>query len=80
MNAIKENFTYKLTFIGGREALIEGHKGISQYGNNRIEIRIRGGLLVVSGEELFIREINDQEVYVKGDIREIKVEKSGIKG
>lgn len=68
MNIIKENFTYKLTLIGGKELLLEGHKGITHYEENRVEIRVKGGLLSIEGALLYIEEINEEEVLVKGEI------------
>lgn len=68
MNVIKENFTYKLTLMGGKELLLEGHKGITHYEENRVEIRVNGGRLKIEGELLFIEEINEEEVLIKGNV------------
>ncbi|MBQ8178454.1 MAG: YabP/YqfC family sporulation protein [Clostridia bacterium] len=75
MNIIAENFGYKITFYGGKELMIEGHKGLSEYGENEISIRVRGGKIIVKGERLYIDEINHEEISIRGNICSIGVEK-----
>ncbi|MBR3684764.1 MAG: YabP/YqfC family sporulation protein [Clostridia bacterium] len=75
MNIITENFSYKVTFKGGKELLIEGHKGLSEYSLNQIVVRVRGGRLLILGEQLEITEINNEELLIKGVINQIGVEK-----
>ncbi len=75
MNIIAENFGYKITFYSGKELLIEGHKGLSEYGENAITVRVRGGKIVAKGEGLSINEINHEEIVIKGMILSIGVER-----
>ncbi len=73
MGFIMENFGYKLTLLNGKELLIEGHKGVLEYLENSLTVRIRGGKLSVQGESVIIDEINEEELLVKGKIDKIEV-------
>ena len=73
MNYIKESFSYKLTFIGGKELFMEGHRGISKCTESEIVIRVRGGKISIHGEELHVKEINEDELFVQGKMEAIGV-------
>ncbi|MBO5774023.1 MAG: YabP/YqfC family sporulation protein [Clostridia bacterium] len=73
MNYVKESFTYKITFIGGKELLIEGHKGIVSYSEQEIIARVKRGKLEIAGEKLFLKEINEDELLISGIVLGVRV-------
>ncbi len=75
MGFILENFGYRVTLINGGELLVEGHKGITEYEEDSLSVRVRGGRLVLVGEDLNVKEINEQELLVVGKVARIEVVK-----
>ncbi len=73
MGFILENFGYRVTLINGGELLIEGHKGITEYLEGALSVRIRGGKLLVTGEDLTVKEINEQELLLVGKVDRVEV-------
>lgn len=62
----------KVTLIGNLQALVENHRGIIEYGTEKIRISVNTGELEVTGENLSIRNITRDEIYLDGDISLIK--------
>lgn len=58
----------KLSITGGRRALIENHKGIIEYGRERIVIGTEKGRIVISGHELLLSAMNKSELLITGKI------------
>ena len=73
MNYIKESFAYKVTLTGGKELFIEGHRGIVSYSEQEIICRVKRDKLEISGEKLFVEEINEDELLVSGIVLGIRV-------
>lgn len=73
MNYISESYMYKSTLIGGKELLVEGHKGVYAYSKEEIVLRVKGGKIVCKGEHLCIEEINEYEVKIMGKIISLEV-------
>lgn len=60
--------TAKLSVTGGRRALIENHRGIIEYGVERIVIGTEKGRIIVSGRELSLEAMNKSELLISGKI------------
>ena len=73
MNYIKESFAYKVTLTGGKELFIEGHRGIVSYSEQEIICRVKRDKLEISGEKLYVEEINEDELLVSGIVLGIRV-------
>lgn len=58
----------KLSITGGRRALIENHRGIIEYGRERIVIGTEKGRIVISGQELLLSAMNKSELLIIGEI------------
>ncbi len=58
----------KITLVGNLQLRIENHKGIVEYTNRKIRINSKSGLLVVTGENLVIRNIIREEIVIEGVI------------
>lgn len=62
----------RLTLVGGKQLLIENHKGVLHFSEERLNLALSEGDLEVTGRELVIKTIMPQEVMVEGIITEIK--------
>lgn len=58
----------RITVTGGSRVFIENHKGILEYGRERIEINGGRVIITVGGEGLDIRSMSDSELLVTGRI------------
>lgn len=63
----------KITLIGNYQAFIENHKGILEYNTDLIRIKISTGQLIITGKDLFVRNILQQEISVEGKISGVEI-------
>lgn len=54
--------------VGGRSMILENHRGILEYSRERIRIRLIKGELTLSGRNMVIQSISDEELQIKGEI------------
>ena len=59
----------RLTVTDGRRALIENHRGILEFGPERIVIGTGAGKLILSGTALEIRGMDRHELLIGGDLQ-----------
>ncbi|MZP28801.1 sporulation protein YqfC [Heliobacterium undosum] len=65
----------KITMIGNVQLVLENHRGIVEYADERIRIGITGGQLEIIGEQLVLRTILPEELVVEGRIRQLNYSK-----
>ena len=58
----------RLTLCGGRQALIEGQRGILEYSPERIVVSFGREKLSLAGNHLYLRAMNADELLVTGRI------------
>lgn len=63
----------RLTMIGDRQLYIENHRGVLHFSSDRLRLALSKGELEVTGEDLVIRTIWTEEVFVEGVIKHIEV-------
>ncbi|MGI6224633.1 MAG: sporulation protein YqfC [Peptococcales bacterium] len=61
----------KLTVIGDIQIYIENHRGIIEYTNELVRLSTSLGQLIIKGEELVLRNISVEEIYIDGKIQEV---------
>jgi sporulation protein YqfC len=64
----------RVTLIGNIQLYIENHKGITLYEKNKIRISVTNGELVVDGEDLHLRTVYNDDIYIEGSIKNISLE------
>lgn len=64
----------RVTLIGSIQLYIENHKGISLYEKNKICISVLNGELIVQGEDLHLRTVYNDDIYIEGTIKGISLE------
>lgn len=63
----------RLTMIGDRQLYIENHRGVLHFSSDRLRLALSKGELEITGQELVIRTIWTEEVFVEGQIKHIEV-------
>lgn len=57
-----------ITIIGKKEMLIENHKNIIEYNDDRIRLNTSCGILKIEGHKMYLKEITSEKVLIKGVI------------
>ena len=60
-----------LELTGDSRLLVENHKGICVYGKDRICIRVKYGLIEITGEQMELAMISCQKLIVMGMINSV---------
>lgn len=60
--------TPKLTVLGRENALVENHAGVYQYRAEEICLYTKAGMLYITGENLTLREITPERLYISGQV------------
>ncbi|ADL07679.1 sporulation protein YqfC [Thermosediminibacter oceani] len=64
----------RITVIGKISVFIENHKGILEYGTDKVCVNTNIGLLVIKGRELILKSIVADEIVVEGKIESLEFE------
>lgn len=57
---------------GENDIYIENHKGIVEYSSEILRINSEIGIIKITGKNLFIKEINKEELFIIGDVNIIE--------
>lgn len=63
---------FNMVNLSGHILYVEGHLGITQLSKQTITFKIKGGRIVVQGEELVLQELSDTTLKVSGKIISIE--------
>lgn len=63
----------KITLVGNQEAIIFNHKGIIEYTSSLIRINSRSGIIKLVGNDLEIKNILSEEIYIVGIIDIVEI-------
>jgi len=63
---------------GDGRVLIENHQGVTEYGENRISVRVRYGFVRVAGEGLALHCVKKHQLIICGIIHNIEIERREI--
>lgn len=61
----------KFIMIGNQELLVENHRGIIEYSQNKIRVNSSIGQIMVTGENLMLKNLKADEILVEGQILRI---------
>ncbi len=64
----------KVTLLAQKEVTVENYKGIISLDTDKIRLYTSGGILCLTGENLDIAAITDEDISVFGSIRKIEFE------
>ncbi len=63
----------RITLIGSLKLSVENHKGIMEYSEHEIRLKVNDGFLVAKGNDLALKNISTDEVLLQGEINKIAV-------
>ena len=79
INELKElkqlETSYRYQNYGGKMLVIEGHKDILLMTDENIVLKLKKGDLSIKGNNLFVSELGQNSIIIKGNI--IDIERSG---
>ncbi len=59
----------KMTVVSGKQIRIENHRGILEFGSDRVVIRFESEKLILAGQELRILGMNRDEILIEGRLQ-----------
>ncbi|QGG47897.1 sporulation protein YqfC [Heliorestis convoluta] len=62
----------KLTMIGNVQLVLENHRGIIEYSEEKMRIMVTGGQIEIVGEKLILKTILPEELVVEGHIKQVR--------
>lgn len=65
--------TARVTSIGSRALLVENHRGIAEFGEERIVLATGCGNLTVEGEGLRLSDVRRDALIIRGDVRHVQL-------
>ncbi|WP_372662901.1 sporulation protein YqfC [Cohnella sp.] len=63
----------RITMIGGLQLTVENHRGVIHFSPQLLRLAMDNGEMEVTGEDLIIRNIGAEEVFVEGKILGVKL-------
>ncbi|HKM38835.1 MAG TPA: sporulation protein YqfC [bacterium] len=63
----------RVTLVGNVELTLENHRGIIEYSPARLRMALPQGELVISGQELVLVSLAQDEVIIKGYIKSLEL-------
>ena len=63
----------RLTLVGNIEVTLENHRGIVEYTPQKLRMALPEGELIISGEDLALVSLAQEEVIVRGRIKSIEL-------
>lgn len=65
----------KITLVGTLQLQLENHRGIIEFSEEQVRINTKEGVLVITGEQFFLRNITEQEIVLDGKIKALSYQK-----
>ncbi len=69
----------RISICGDKEIFIENHKGIMEYRDECIRIKMNDGLINICGTQLRIIILETDRMVINGDLESVEYEKIGRK-
>lgn len=61
----------KITTVGRKEVFVENYRGIIEFTNEIVRINSNYGVITITGKNMKIREITNEDIIITGDIDNI---------
>ncbi len=63
----------KVIFIGGKALYVGNYRKVIAYGKDQIDLRIKKDVLHVLGDDLMIKQLDKNEIFIAGKITGVMV-------
>ncbi|MCX7781088.1 MAG: sporulation protein YqfC [Negativicutes bacterium] len=64
----------RITMLGNKQVLVENHKGIIEYHESLVRIKLSQGELIITGADLMLGNLQVEQIMVEGVIAAIRYE------
>ena len=61
----------RINLIFNKEAVVDGCKAVSDYGGNRITLKVEGGMIMFDGNDLYLYSFDSGCAVIRGTISNI---------
>ena len=61
----------RMTMIGNMQLYIENHRGVMEFSDKLLKLRLTSGYVEITGQDLVIRAILTEEVFIEGIINNV---------
>ena len=62
-----------IELAGDRRILIEHHCGVSEYGTQRVCVKVKFGQVCISGRELCLAKMSKSQLIISGEIQSVEL-------
>lgn len=62
----------RITMVGPYRLHVENHRGVERFSDTELQLKTTKGSLLIQGKRLVIQAIYTEELWVEGDISEVK--------
>ncbi len=62
----------RVTVTGTGKLHLENHRGLVEYGTERVVANVRGGMVKITGEGLTVAAMSDLELVLRGTVRTVE--------
>ena len=62
---------------GDRRVLIENHRGVMEYGTERICVKVKCGILCICGQNMELARMTKEQLVIAGIIRSVTIQRRG---
>lgn len=66
----------RISVVGDLQVLVQNHRGVKEYTPDRVIIGMERGLIVISGQELVISNIHEEEITITGRLDGVQLLRS----
>lgn len=64
--------TFQIINMSNKILYAEGHKGLVSLSKELISFKVKGGRIVVEGEEMFLLELTENTIKISGKIKKVE--------
>jgi sporulation protein YqfC len=62
----------RITMIGNMQLYVENHRGVRKFTPDKLTLQLSSGSLEITGKQLVIRAILNEEVFIEGVVEQVK--------
>ena len=63
---------YHIVNLSGGILYVEGHVGLVTLSDNLISFKVKGGIIVVEGKELTLKELSERTMKISGKVKRVE--------
>ena len=64
-----------IEIAGDRRVLVERHEGVVEYGNQKIRVKAKYGIICITGCQLQLKQMSREQLIVTGQIESVQIQR-----